>query len=115
VHIIPQGVEYRQDMPPGNYLLLLHNGAYPVLKKYTVLRKERIEDGKVQVVYRVKPQLYVRIGDVCHPVSSKASVLKLFPQNKAVLNAYAKAQRLNFRAGREPSILSLITYIETLP
>lgn len=114
-HIISGGKELRQDIPYGNYGLLLHDGPYAVIKKYRVAGKDEIKDGKARVIYSVKPQLYIRIDGVCRPVSSKSSVLKLFPEHKAALNAFAKERRLSFRTQqREQSILSFIIYIESI-
>jgi hypothetical protein len=113
VHIVPHSAEYR-DIPYGNYLLLLHDGLYPVLRKHKVMSREEIRDHKVRVVYSVRQQFFVRIGNVCRPITGKGSVLKLFPRHRAALNAYAKEQKLNFRTQREQSILSLITYAETI-
>lgn len=113
VRIIPHSREYG-DIPQGNYLLLLHDGLFPVLKKYTVRSREEIRGNRVRMIYGVKAQYFVRIGNLCRPVSGKGSILRLFPQNKASLKRYAKESRLNFRSRRESSILSLITYAASI-
>jgi hypothetical protein len=114
VRIIPHTPEYGQGIPHGNYLILLHDGNFPAIKKYTVVSRKEIRDGKTRMMYSVKPHYYICIEDLCHRVTGKTSVLKLFPQHKAALNAYAKEHKLNFRIQREQSILALITYRETL-
>jgi hypothetical protein len=114
-HIIPFSTEQWAGVPPCNYLILLHDGRYPLVKKYTVVRSEQVSIAGVEVSYLHGERFYVRVNGVCHAVGSKNSLLKLFPEDKKTLNAYAKALRANFdKSRREASLVQMIEYLETL-
>ncbi len=55
----------------------------------------------------------VREG-VKHTVSSRSSVLKLFPQHKKALKAYANKAQLNFRRQRAEALTALVKYADEL-
>jgi hypothetical protein len=103
-----------ENVPPGNYLILLHGGRFPVVKKYRIDRKEEIAGGRAKTLYYVRGQYFVRIGAACHPLKGKRSLLKLFPQYKNELNAYARQARLDFGKRREASLVALLTYAEEI-
>jgi hypothetical protein len=112
--IVPHTPQYGQGIPQGNYLILLHDGHFPALKKHTVAGRKEIKDGKTRMIYSVKPQYYIRVDGLCRRVTNKSSFLKLFPQHRTLLNSFAGEHKLNFRTRREQSILALITYMETI-
>jgi hypothetical protein len=113
--LVPWTAAEWTGVPPCNYLFLLHDGRYPLVKKYTVTRSEQVTLEGVEVSYLYGERFYIRVAGVCRPVGSKNSLLKLFPGDKKTLNARAKALRANFdRKRREASLIQMIEYLETL-
>jgi hypothetical protein len=102
------------DIPQGNYLILLNDGVYPVIKKYLVDLEQKIEDRAVEYKFRIRERFYVCKNGVCSEVSGKRKILKLFPDKKKELAAYIRQHKLNFRKEREQSIIAIVEYCETL-
>jgi hypothetical protein len=62
-----------------------------------------------------KTSYFVEKNQSFHKVGSAGSVLKLFPENKAQLRSYLKAEKLSFRpANREKSLTALVRYAASL-
>lgn len=101
-------------IPKGNYLILLHDGAYPVVRKYQTVLDQKIVDQTVEYTFRTRERFYVYKDNQCYPVSNKGSLLKLFPDQKRELSAYIKQHKLKFGKEREQSIVAIVEYIETL-
>ncbi|MDF9828684.1 hypothetical protein [Parabacteroides sp. PF5-6] len=113
-HIIRHDEKRWPNIPKGNYLVLLSDGAYPIVKKYQVTLDQKIVDQNVDYTFQIRERFYVYKDKVCHPVSNKGSILKLFPDKKKELSAYMKQQKLNFRKQREQSIVAIVEYYEHL-
>jgi len=102
------------NKPGGNYLLLLSDGDYPVIKKNSAVIEKKVDKNRVISSYNLRESLYICINNVCYPVKNKGSVLKLFPDKKKELEAYIKQHKLNFGAQREQSIVSIVEYYQNL-
>lgn len=113
-HVIRNDEELWPNIPRGNYLILLSDGAYPIVKKYQVILDQKIVDQNVEYTFQIRERFYVLKDKECHLVSNKGSLLKLFPDKKKELSAYIKQQKLNFRKQREQSIVAIVEYYEHL-
>jgi hypothetical protein len=114
-HIVRWEPELWTGVPPCNYLFLVHEGRYPVVKKTGILRVEKVTPEGVSVSYLPDERFYIRVDNACYPVSGKKSLLKRFPGDRQALNAFIKNHALKFgKQQRELSLLTLIRYIETL-
>lgn len=113
-HIIRHREGEWPGIPKGNYLVLLSNGSFPVVKKYQVALNQEIVDQTVERTFDVKERFYVYKGGICHVVTSKGSILKLFSDRKRELSAYIKKNKLNFRKEREQTIVAIVEYYESL-
>ncbi len=102
------------NIPQGNYLLLLHDGNYPVIRKNNTIRDRKIVDRRVEYTYRIREQYYVYKDGLCHQVSNKRSLLKLFPDKRKELDTYIKQKKLNFRNDKEQSIVDIVEYYEEI-
>ena len=96
------------------FLVLLHNGMYPVVRKYNVVMMEDISDLSIINSFRIQQQYAVYVAGVPNVVKNKNAVLKLFPDRRKELNEYAKRHKLNFRNQLEQSIIALVDHYESL-
>lgn len=96
------------------FLVLLHNGLFPVVKKYNVAIVSQESDRKLIKLFRIQNQYAIYIEGIPYPVKSKNSILKLFPDRKKELNEFVGQQKLNFKDQIEQSIIALASYYENL-
>jgi hypothetical protein len=114
-HIVAWTPERWRGVPPCNYLFLIHDGRYPVVKKNKIAQIVKITPEGVDESYPANERFYIRVDSVCYPLTGKKSALKLFPEDRRALNAFVKTRALKFdKQQRESSFLALISYIETL-
>lgn len=99
---------------PGFYDLLV-TGNPALLAKRTKNIQERAQEGGMKGEFREKNRYYVQKNKRYYVVNDKKSVLKLFPEQKKELQKYARSSKLNFRKKREPALVQLIQYYNTLP
>lgn len=102
------------NKPAGNYLILLSDGIYPVVKRNSAVFEKKVDKNKVMAFYNLRESFYICIDNVCYPVKNKGSVLKLFPDKKKELEAYVKQQKLKFGSEREQSIVAIVEYYQSL-
>jgi len=101
--------------PKTKFLVLLHAGNYPVLKKYAV--RIAVNHPSPRVLTRTflfQNQYAIDVEGILHTVKNKNSILKLFPDRKKELNEYAKLHKLNFRKQPEQSIIALVNHYDTI-
>jgi len=100
----------------AKFLVLLHNGTYPVVKKHTlrIIEESNSLDRVLRRSFQIQTQFAVYRDGYPYPVKSKNSILKLFPDRKKELNEYAKLHKLDFNKQIEKSIISLVNHYETL-
>ena len=103
--IISAGSENKRKEKFG---VLLHNGTYPVTRQYNVRTTEETSDRTVINSFRIQQQYVIYKNGVPYAVKNKNSVLKLFPDKRKELNAFAKQHRLNFKSQIEQSIIALV-------
>jgi len=96
------------------FLVLLHNGTYPVVRKYSVSIKTETSDRVARSSFNIQPQYAVSRDGVLYTVKNKNALLKLFPDRKKELNEFARQHNLNFRTQPEQSIIALVNYYESL-
>jgi hypothetical protein len=97
------------------YYIRLHDGAYPVWKRETkrLIRSENRFTGLV-AYFEAKAQIYVCKDGACHPVGSRASLLKLFPAVKTELKEYIRRHKPDFRKTPDAAIVEVVRYCEQL-
>lgn len=99
----------------GNeYILLLHDNRYPVIKKYVITYEEKIDGLTVEASFRIRERYYVVKENICYPVKNKGTLLKLFPDKKKELGRYAREQKLNFRKNPEQAFVTIVKQYEAL-
>ena len=96
------------------FLVLLQNGQYPVLKKYIIAMDEEIANMQVLNNYRIKSQYAIYKDGIHYTVKNKNSILKLFPDKRKELDAFAKQRKLDFNKQIEQSIIALVNHYESL-
>jgi len=97
------------------FVVLLHNGTFPVVKKQTLrILEESLSDRTLSRTFQVQRQYVVYVNNIPYAVKNKNSILKLFADRKKELNEYAKQHKLNFKKGIEQSIIEMVTYYENL-
>ena len=98
------------------FLVLLHNGTFPVIKKHTlrIIEEASSLDRTLTRYFQFQQQYIVFVDGIPYAVKNKNSILKLFADRKKELNDYARQHKLNFKKGIEQSIIELIAYYESL-
>ena len=98
------------------FLVLLHDGTYPVVRKHQLNIMEEISSSERTITryFKVKLQYAVYIDGIPYPVKNKNAILKLFADRKKELNEYAKLHKLNFKKQTELSIIALVNHYENL-
>lgn len=100
---------------PRGYVILLHEGAHPLIWKCRKHIHNDIENRRAVTYYTQKDQYYLLKDGLYHSIGSKGSLLKLFPQEKKQLKAFIKSQGLDFgKEYRQEAILRTLEYLETL-
>lgn len=99
---------------PAGYYIRLYDGQFPVWLRQTCPINEKIEDKEIIYSFRPSKRFYIYINGKYHRVSSKGSVLKLFPSHKKELKKYIKSSRLNFKQSPENAIVEVVKQYERL-
>ena len=94
---------------------LLADGQVKVLAKRTKTAQEKAQSTGMTGQFDEHERYFVKKGLNYHQVKSKNSVINLFPEQKKELQKYARSNKLNFRKGRELSIVKLVQFYESLP
>ncbi len=103
-----------KNKPDDPYLLLVHEGDYPVVKRYAVTVDRKIVDKAVTSTFKFREQFFVCVHGTCYPAGSKGKLLKLFPDKRKELEAYIKANKLKFGKHREKTIVAIVEHYESL-
>jgi len=96
------------------FLVLLQNGQYPVLKKYIMAMEDEISSMQIINYFRIKSQCAIYKDGIPYTVKNKNSILKLFPDKRKELDAFAKQRKLDFNRQIEQSIIALVNHYENL-
>ena len=113
-HIINPSVRGWQDLIGDEYVVLLSDSIYPVIKKYIVTYEEKVNGLSIEASFRIKERFYVGKENRCHPVKNKRALLNLFPDKKKELSRYAREQKLNFKKWPEQAFVTIVKQYETL-
>jgi hypothetical protein len=97
------------------FLVLLHNGRYPVVRKYNMTITEDVIGLSITSSFRIQQQYAIYVNGISRVVKNKNSVVKLFPDKRKELNEFAKQHKLSFNnQSVEQSIVALVGYYENL-
>ena len=96
------------------YVVLLHNGTYPVVKVHDIRIIEELSSLVVRRYFRIQYQYAIYSDGILYPVKNKSSILKMFPDSRKELNEYAKRHKLDFIKYPEQSIVSLVDHYEDI-
>lgn len=102
------------DLQPGFYDLRYNGQAADLIIKRGKYLYERTSSDGLEGEYRVANKYYILKADEFHPVSSKASVLRVLQDQKKPLRKFASTQNLKFSNNREDAILQLLRYYDKL-
>ena len=98
----------------SKYVLLIHDGLYPIVKQYRGSVREELSNTTVNRYIRFREQYFIFVNEIAYPIKNKNTLLKLFPDKRKELNEYAKQHKLNFRSQFEQSVVALVNHYETL-
>lgn len=94
---------------------LLADGQLQVLVKRFKTAQEKPQSTGMAGQFDEHARYFIKKDLVYHQVKSKNSVLSLFPEHKKELQKFVRSNKLNFRKGRELSIIKLVQFYESLP
>jgi len=103
-----------ENTPDSRFLILLHDGIYPIAKRPTLLLENRIDNSTLEYYFSFKDHYYICVNGVCYHLKNKRSLLNLFPDKKRELGQYAKQMKINFRRDPEMAYVELIKHYENL-
>jgi len=104
-----------QGIPACNYLIMMYDGKYPVVKKIMLAYHSDVSTHGVDAYYMVSERLYIRRDGYCYPAGNKRALLRCFPDRRKEINTFIKQQKLRFGTGYDSSIIAVAKYLETLP
>ena len=107
--VLSKGEKKSED----KFSVLLQNGAYPVVRKYRITMASPTGQSNLYS-FNIQRQYAIYINGVPHTVKNKNAVLKLFPDRRKELDAFAKQHKLNFKGQIEQSIIALVNQYENL-
>ena len=96
------------------FLVLLHTGICPVVKKHRISIVEKHEERILTNTFNIQNQYAIYKDGIPYAVKNKNSILKLFPDRKKELNEFARQHKLNFKSQIEQSIIDMVTHYENL-
>ena len=112
--IIPsKGVNWR-GAPDSHFLILLHDGAYPVIKTSRLSLLDKINNYSVEYSFSFKDRYHICINSICYPVKNKRSILKLFSDKKRELSQYLKTLDPILKTNPEIVYIELVKQYERL-
>lgn len=103
-----------KNMTDNEYIVLLHDGTYPVFKKYTLKYEEQINQLAIEASFRIQEQFFICKENFCYPVKNKKSILDLFPDKKKELGNYIRQQKMNFKKQPEQAFVTIVEQYETI-
>lgn len=103
-----------QDLIGNEYIVLLSDNIYPVIKKYVVTYEEKVNGLSIEASFRIKERFYVVKENRFYPVKNKRALLNLFPDKKKELSRYAREQKLNFKKQPEQAFVTIVKQYEAL-
>lgn len=93
---------------------LLYDGNIQFLARHTKTVQEDLSSGVYQGTYIPRDRYFIYKDGAYHEVKKKGSVLALFPDQKASLRKYIRANHLKFKAQREQTITAIVQQYEKL-
>jgi len=96
------------------FVVLLHNGAFPVVKIHNIGILEEQSGRVVRRYFSIQPLYAIHSDGMLYAVKNKNAILKLFPDRKKELNEYARLHKLNFSKQTGQSIIALVDYYENI-
>lgn len=103
-----------QNQIGNEYVVLLSDNIYPVIKKYLITYEENVNGLTVEASFRIKERFYVIKENTCYPVKNKRALFNLFPDKKKELGQYAREQKLNFKKQPEQAFVTIVKHYEAL-
>ncbi|MGI4872218.1 MAG: hypothetical protein ACRYFX_13710 [Janthinobacterium lividum] len=102
-------------LPERNFYDLLVTGPVRVLASRRKKYEETLQDGHIVSELAARTDYFLVQAGRSYPVSKLGDVLRQFPQQRAALRSYARANQLEFdEARREAAIVALVQYRATL-
>ncbi len=100
----------KNGLKEGYYLSLFDGKLLKVIKKekYILNGNDRIS------FFNLKNQYYVVLNEQYYPLKNKKGFIRLFPQYKKQINAFAKEYALDFKRNMDRSLILLAKYCEEL-
>jgi hypothetical protein len=113
-HVFYHRPDSIKGSPPQGYYMLLYDGGCRVMARALCTMREVSSGGTTTGWFRYATRYYVVKDGVCHTVSGKGALLKLFPAHRRELSRFISGEGLNFRRNAEGSIVSVVKYYEQL-
>lgn len=113
VHLQPDSSS-TPHIEPGFYDLRFKGKVTDLIIKRGKYLHERATSDGLEGEYRLANKYYILKAGEYHPVSSKASVLRVLQDQKKPLRKFANAQNLQFRKEREDAILQILRHYDSL-
>lgn len=113
-------IRLTKDSPYGatlatGYYHLLHGGdEVVVLAKRKKVYREMIENMELHRIFLVRDTYYIAYRGQVYQVTGKASVLKVFSEEKGALKRFIKSAGLDFRGNFDFSLVAVVKRFEEL-
>lgn len=106
--------QVNNSLPRSGFYQVLYNGKSKVLALREKDIQKKIEFPNLQIYFEEKNYYFILRKNHYYPVKGKASMLKLFHDQKSKLKTFIKKNHINFKAGREKALTDVSRYYDTL-
>ena len=103
-----------ENVPDSHFLILLHEGTYPIMKISASFSRDKVSNQTVEHYFEFKNRYYICVNGVCFPLKNKKSLLNHFADKRRELDQYAKQIMLDFRKNPEVAYVELVKHYERL-
>ena len=97
------------------YYETLYSGRILLFKKIQkLLREENNNGNRILRRYLLSETFYLQKNNTWYRINSKTDVIKLFPEQKKLIDHIAKTKALDFRRNKHKAFMEICTYIDSL-
>jgi hypothetical protein len=102
------------SLPGTGYFQVLYPGKTKLICLRQKSMQEKIDGNKIEVYFDEKSRYFVLLNGKYFPVKSRRSLLKLLPEHRNELRAFANRNRLNYNNNLDLTLAGMVTQYDAL-
>jgi hypothetical protein len=93
-----------KTLPKAGFYELLYKGPSSVVARHQKIIRERIVDRSIEIDFNPKNRYFIFKNGAYFPVKGKATVLKIFEDEKPALKQFIRKSKIRFKANPEKAL-----------